>query len=72
MLQRFYAIVTQRDCSEAQAERYKMEPHGPILHECYLNEITANEDAVRARAESFRATYGWAHVVEITVDIPGD
>lgn len=71
---KFYAIVTQYDMSDRQAENYRREGQefdrgGPILYESYLNEEARDEEKVRARAASF-TEQGWVRVVEIDISLP--
>jgi hypothetical protein len=69
VIKTFYAIVTERDCSEEQARKYETERHGPLLFETYLTPEVASEEAAKRRAPMF-AKYGWVRVATVTVDVP--
>jgi hypothetical protein len=69
VIKTFYAIVTERDCSEEQAKKYQMQVHGPLLFETYLTPEVANQAEAAKRAGNF-ANYGWVRIATVTVDVP--
>lgn len=54
-----FVIVTERDCTERQAARSKVEPRGPLVHETYFE--SAGWRATNDRIEDvFADSMGWA------------
>lgn len=53
-----FVVVTERDCTERQAERLNMEPAGPLVHETYFE--VANLPAILRRIRTFGTSMGWA------------